>query len=87
MFGFFETVAVAGSLMGVCFAGSLIGVFFLFSPFHYLGPALFFVGAVPGFSFRGFVFVYFSCCRCCCYSCRCVRCVRCRFCCCCCGRS
>ena len=32
MFGFFETVAVAGSLMGVCFAGSLMGVFFLFFP-------------------------------------------------------
>ena len=49
MFGLF--VAVAGSLMGVCLACSLTGVFFLFPPFHYLGPALFFVGAVPSFIF------------------------------------
>ena len=73
--------------VGFVMVDSLVGVFFFPPPFNDLGPALFFVGAVPGFSFRGFVFVYFGrCCLFCCYSCRCVLCVRCRFCCCC-GRS
>ena len=40
--------------VGFVMVDSLVGVFF--SPLYHLGPALFFVGAVPGFCFRGFIF-------------------------------
>ena len=42
--------------VGFVMVDSLIGVFFFPPPLNHLGPALFFVGAVPGFSFRGFIF-------------------------------
>ena len=60
--GLFEIVFVA--------AGCFMGVFFIFSPLNYLGPALFFVGAVPSFRFGGFIwFGYGRCCCCCCCCC------------------
>ena len=87
-------VAVVGFVM-ICFSVEAIvvvedfmGVFFLFTSSYYLGPALFFVGVVPSFSFRAFVCCsYGFCSRCCCCCCCCCYSCRGRCCCCCCRRS
>ena len=81
-------VAVVGFVV-ICFSVEAIVVvvdgflweFFLFTSPYYLGPAFFFVGVVPSFSFRAFIccsygFCSRCCCcysrhgRCCCYCCR-----------------